>query len=99
MKNMMTIATLMVAALFVANCKTIDKAKIAGGKESIVVNYHPRMSPFGLFSATAEDCLEELNKEGAQKVNVLYGQSKNSAFRPLSASISNQEACYAIGTK
>lgn len=99
MKNMIKIAILMVAALTVANCKTIDKAKLAGGKEAIVVNYHPRTSPFGAFSATAEDCLEELNKEGANKVNVVYGQSKNSAFRPLSASISNFEACYAIGTK
>ena len=88
-----------VSAAFVTNCKTIDKAHISGGKEAIIVTYLPRTSVFGMFSATAEDCLDELAKEGATRLVNFNGQSKNSALRPMSATISNPEMCSAVGVK
>jgi len=99
MKKIILLATIAASAMFVTNCKTIDKAQVSGGKEAIIVTYLPRINPFGMFNATAEDCLDELAKEGATRVVNFSGQSRNSAFRPMTASISNYETCKAVGVK
>jgi len=99
MKKTLILVFTIAAGIATVNCKSIDKAQVAGGKEAIIVSNPVHWSPFGLFSATAEDCLDDLAKEGSTRVVNFYGQSKNSTFRPLSASTSVTEGCQAIGVK
>lgn len=93
MKRITVLTLAAVVALAAANCRSIDKTKIAGKDAVVATQVAPVI--FGAIGASAQDCLDAISKEGVTEVKSVNGQNEGFLISRLSGS----EMCQATGLK